>query len=58
MANEAAIVLPLYSIILIISEKLSDFGGNSAPMSNSIPTLSSIPSLDRRYSIVLNTSIY
>ena len=57
MANEAAIVLPLYSIILIVSEKLSDFGGNTAPMSNSIPTLPSFSSLDRRYGIVLNESI-
>jgi hypothetical protein len=58
MANEAAIVLPLYSIILIGSEKLSDFGGNLASISNSTPTLRNIPFLDRRYSIVLNTSIY
>ena len=57
MANKAAIVLFLYSIILIVSEKLSDFGGNLAPISNNIPTLPSIPSLDRRYGIVLNTSI-
>ena len=57
MANEAAIVLVSYSIILIVSEKLSDFGGNLAPISNSLPTLPSIPFLDRRYGIVLNTSI-
>ena len=48
MANEATAVLPLYSIILIVSEKLSDFGGNSALISNSVPSLPSIPSLDRR----------
>ena len=48
MANEAAIVLVSYSIILIVPEKLSDFGGNSAPISNSIPTLLSFSSLDRR----------
>ena len=57
MANEAAIVLVSYSIILIVSEKLSDFGGNLAPTSNSIPTQSGIPSIDRRYGIVLNASI-
>ena len=57
MANEATVVLPLYSIILIVSEKLSDFGGNSAPISNNILTQPSIPSLDRRYGIVLNASI-
>ena len=57
MANETSIVLPSYSIILIISEKLSDFGGNLAPISNSVPSLPSIPSLDRRYGIVLNESI-
>ena len=56
MANETSIVLPSCSIILIVSEKLSDFGGNSAPISNNIPSLSSIPSLDRRYGIVLNAS--
>ena len=57
MANEATVVLSLYSIILIVSEKLSDFGGNLASISNNIPTLPSIPSLDRCYGIVLNTSI-
>ena len=57
MANAAAIVLVPYSIILIVSEKLSDFGGNLAPMSNSFLTQPSIPSLDRCYGIVLNTSI-
>ena len=57
MANAASIVLTPYSIILIVSEKLSDFGGNLASISNSTPTLSSIPSLDRCYGIVLNTSI-
>ena len=57
MANAASIVLPPYAIILIVSEKLSDFGGNLAPISNSTPTQSGIPSLDRRYSIVLNESI-
>ena len=57
MANEATVVLPLYSIILIVSEKLSDFGGNLAPISNIIQTLPSFSSLDRRYGIVLNESI-
>jgi hypothetical protein len=57
MANEAVLVLTPYSIILIVSEKLSDFGGNSASIANSIPTLPSFPSLDRRYGIVLNESI-
>ena len=48
MANEAVLVLTPYSIILIVSEKLSDFGGNLAPISNSVPTLPSFSSLDRR----------
>ena len=57
MANKAVLVLAPYSIILIISEKLSDFGGNLAPISNCMATLPSIPSLDRRYGIGLNDSI-